>query len=90
MHDDKSTEDLIKEMISSNRELLSSNQNLVSSVATLKKDVTTLKMRDKQQEKRPCDDEDKDKASRDGDGQDCCDSDIYVEDEPPLELPEGK
>ena len=68
MDNNKSTEDLIKEMISSNRELLSSNQNLVSSVATLKKDVTALKTRDKQREKRPCDDEDEDKASRDGDG----------------------
>ena len=83
MGDDKSTEDLIKDLILSNQKLLSSNESLVSSVATLKKDVTALKTRDKQPEKRPRVDEDEEEASRDGDGQDNRDSDIEAEDEPP-------
>ena len=88
MDDDKSTEDLIKELLSSNKELLSSNKNLVSSMATLEKDVTALK-KDIQRNKRPHDDEDEgeDDASRDGDGQDHRDSDIEAaasEDELPV------
>lgn len=70
MGDETSTEDLIKELISSNKEL-------VSSVATLKKDVTALKTKDKQREKRPRDDEVEDSsATRDGGRQDYRDSDI--------------
>ena len=77
MGDEKSTKDLIKELISSNKELLSSNKDLVSSVVTLKKDVTALKTKDKQREKRPRDDEVEDGgATRDGDGQGYRDSDI--------------
>ena len=89
MGDNKSTEDLIKEVISSNKELLSLNKNLASLVATLKKDVMALKTKDKQQEKRFCDDEGEDDVSCDGNGQDHCNSDIEVaasEDE----LPQGK
>ena len=83
MGDDKSTEDLIKDLILSNQKLLSLNESLVSSVATLKKDVTALKTRGKQPKKGPRVDKDEEEASRDGDGQDNCDSDIEVEHEPP-------
>ena len=83
MGDDKSTKDLIKDLILLNQKLLSSNQSLVSSVATLKKDITALKTRDKQLEKRPRNDKDEEEASHDGDRHDNRDSDIEVEDEPP-------
>ena len=82
-------ENLIKELLSSNKELLSSNKSLVSSVATLEKEVTALKTKDIQRNKRPRDDEDEgeDNASCDGDGQDHRDSDIEAvasEDELPV------
>ena len=82
-------EDLIKELLSSNKELLSSNKNLVSSVATLEKEVTALKTKDIQRNKRPRDDEDEgeDNASCDGDGQDHRDSNVEAaasEDELPV------
>ena len=87
MGDNKSAEDLIKELISSNKELLSSNKNLAYSVDTLKKDVMALKTRDKQE--KPHDDEGKDDDSHDGNEQDHRNRDIEAA-ASENKLPEGK